>query len=75
MSEHNDKYIYEIEIPANCTAEIVLPNDEKHAVKAGEYSFWILTANGVCPSKEDKYESLYDRRHRTARQSGCGIVD
>lgn len=37
--KQNDKYIYEIEIPANCTAEIVLPNDEKHAVKAGEYSF------------------------------------
>lgn len=37
--KQNDKYIYEIEIPANCTAEIVLPNDEKYTVTAGKYKF------------------------------------
>ena len=37
--KQNYKYIYEIEIPANCTAEIVLPNDEKYTVTAGKYKF------------------------------------
>lgn len=37
--KENDKYTYQITIPANCTADIILPNGEKHAVKAGEYSF------------------------------------
>lgn len=37
--KQNDKYIYEIVIPANCTAEIVLPNDEKYTVTAGKYKF------------------------------------
>ena len=37
--KENDKYTYQITISANCTADIILPNGEKHAVKAGEYSF------------------------------------
>ena len=37
--KQNDKFIYEIEIPANCTAEIVLPNDEKYTVTAGKHKF------------------------------------
>ena len=37
--KENDKYTYQITIPANCTADIILPNGEKHAVKAGKYSF------------------------------------
>jgi alpha-L-rhamnosidase len=37
--KENDKYTYQITIPANCTADIILPNGENHAVKAGEYSF------------------------------------
>lgn len=34
-----DKYSYEIEIPANCTAEIILPNGTKQTVTAGKYLF------------------------------------
>ena len=37
--KENDKYTYQITIPVNCTADIILPNGEKHAVKAGKYSF------------------------------------
>lgn len=37
--KQNDKYVYEIEIPANCTAEIILPNGTKQTVTAGEYKF------------------------------------
>ena len=37
--KRNDKYTYEIEIPANCTAEIVLPNGEKQTVTAGKHIF------------------------------------
>lgn len=35
----NNGIIYSIEIPANCTAEIILPNGEKHNVTAGKYTF------------------------------------
>lgn len=37
--KQNDKYIYEIEIPANCTAEIILQNGEKQTVTAGKHIF------------------------------------
>lgn len=37
--KQNDKYVYEIEIPANCTAEIILPNGTKQTVTAGKYTF------------------------------------
>lgn len=37
--KQDDKYVYEIEIPANCTAEIVLPNGVKQTVTAGKYTF------------------------------------
>lgn len=37
--KQNDKYIYEIEIPANCTAEIVLPNGTPQMVTTGKYKF------------------------------------
>lgn len=37
--KENDKYTYQITIPANCTAEIILPNDECYTVSAGEYIF------------------------------------
>lgn len=37
--KQNDKYVYEIEIPANCTAEILLPNGKKQTVTAGKYTF------------------------------------
>ncbi len=36
--KENDKYTYEIEIPSNCTADIILPNGKKESVKAGCYS-------------------------------------
>ena len=35
----NDKYIYEIEIPSNCTADVILPNGIKQTVTAGKYTF------------------------------------
>ena len=37
--KQNDNYIYEIEIPANCTAEIILQNGEKQTVTAGKHIF------------------------------------
>lgn len=37
--KQNDKYVYEIEIPANCTAVIILPNGIKQTVTAGKYKF------------------------------------
>lgn len=37
--KEKDKYIYKITIPANCTADIILPNGEKHAVTAGNYEY------------------------------------
>lgn len=37
--KQNDKYVYEIEIPVNCTAEIILPNGIKQTVTAGKYTF------------------------------------
>lgn len=37
--KQNDKFAYEIEIPANCTAEILLPNGTKQTVTAGKYTF------------------------------------
>lgn len=37
--KENGKYAYQITVPANCTADIILPNGEKHTVKAGEYNF------------------------------------
>ena len=37
--KENDKYTYQITIPANCTADIILPNDESYTVSAGKYTF------------------------------------
>ena len=37
--KENDKYIYEIEIPSNCTANIILPNGISQTVTAGKYTF------------------------------------
>ena len=35
--KENGKYIYEIEIPANCTADIILPDGKCHTVFAGKH--------------------------------------
>lgn len=35
----DSKAIYTIEIPANCTADIILPNGEKQTVTTGKYTF------------------------------------
>ena len=35
----NGKTVYTIEIPANTTAEIILPNEIEQTVVAGEYRF------------------------------------
>ncbi len=37
--KENNKYTYQITIPANCTADIILPNGEKHAIVAGNYEY------------------------------------
>lgn len=38
--EKQDKgFVYEIEIPANCTADIILPDGTKQTVTAGKYTF------------------------------------
>lgn len=37
--KENDKYIYEIEIPSNCTANVILPNGISQTVTAGKYTF------------------------------------
>ncbi len=37
--KQEDKYIFEIEIPANTTADIILPNGTKQIVSAGKYTF------------------------------------
>lgn len=39
--KENGKYVYEIEIPANTTAEIILPNSAAETVTAGSYRFEI----------------------------------
>lgn len=35
----NGEYKFEVEIPSNCTAEVILPNGEKHSVHAGKHEF------------------------------------
>ena len=35
--KENGKYIYEIEIPANCTADLILPDGKKETLLAGTY--------------------------------------
>ena len=37
--KEGEGYTYTITIPANCTAQIVLPNGETHTVGAGKYTF------------------------------------
>lgn len=37
--KEGDKTVYSIFIPANCTAEIILPNKESVSVESGEYIF------------------------------------
>ncbi len=37
--KEKDKYTYQITIPANCTAKIILPNGETYTVTAGEYHY------------------------------------
>ena len=34
-----EKYAFEMEIPSNCTAEIILPNGRRETVRAGKYKF------------------------------------
>ena len=40
-SKKNGKTVFSIEIPSNCTAEIILPNGDIKSVAAGKYSFEI----------------------------------
>ena len=35
----NSKTLYAYTIPANCTAEIILPNGQKESVNAGRYTY------------------------------------
>lgn len=37
--KQEDKYSFEIEIPANTTADIILPNGTKQTITAGKYTF------------------------------------
>ena len=37
--KENGEYKFEVEIPSNCTADVILPNGEKHSVHAGKYEF------------------------------------
>ena len=37
--KENGKYIFQITIPANCTADVILPNGEKQTVTAGKHIF------------------------------------
>ena len=37
--KENGKYTYQITIPANCTADIILPNGKKQKVTAGKYEY------------------------------------
>ena len=37
--KENDKYIFEIEIPSNCSALIKLPNGKEENVKCGKHTF------------------------------------
>ncbi len=39
--KQEDKYIFEIEIPANTTADIILPNGKKQTITAGKYNLEI----------------------------------
>ena len=40
-SKENEKTVFNIEIPSNCTAEIILPNGDTKSVASGKYSFEI----------------------------------
>lgn len=37
--KQKEKFVFEIEIPTNCTANIILPNGTKQTVTAGKYAF------------------------------------
>lgn len=37
--KENDKYSFEIEVPSNCTADVILPNGATQTVTAGKYTF------------------------------------
>ena len=39
LKNENGRYIYEIEIPANCTADLILPDGKKETLHAGTYKF------------------------------------
>lgn len=37
--KQDSAYVYEIEIPENCTANVILPNGKEHSVSSGKYKF------------------------------------